>query len=101
MSLISATQSCGPSSAVIAAAQQRLRPILLTTATTAGGLLPLWLGGGPLFAPMAVTILFGAVFMVLKGYEYHHHWVEGQLPGRLYHDEPIVLLTGAEKRGHG
>ena len=25
------------------------------------------------------------VFMVLKGFEYHHHWVDGQLPGRLYH----------------
>lgn len=34
---------------------------------------------------LAVTILFGAVFMVLKGYEYYHHWVDGQLPGRLYH----------------
>jgi cytochrome c oxidase subunit 3 len=34
---------------------------------------------------LAVTILAGAVFMVLKGFEYHHHWVDGQLPGRLYH----------------
>ena len=24
---------------------------------------------------LAVTILFGAVFMVLKGFEYHHHWL--------------------------
>jgi cytochrome c oxidase subunit 3 len=34
---------------------------------------------------LAVTILFGATFMVLKGFEYYHHWVDGQLPGRLYH----------------
>ena len=51
-----------PAQAVIEAAQRRLRPILLTTATTAGGLLPLWFGGDPLFVSMAVAILFGLVF---------------------------------------
>src|SRR5512137_2699399 len=30
---------------------------------------------------LAVTIGFGAVFMVLKGIEYYHHWEVGQLPG--------------------
>ena len=50
------------SDAVIVAAQQRLRPILLTTATTIGGLLPLWLGGGPMWEPMAITIIFGLGF---------------------------------------
>ena len=39
-----------PASAVIEAAQRRLRPILLTTATTIGGLLPLWIGGGPMWS---------------------------------------------------
>jgi cytochrome c oxidase subunit 3 len=34
---------------------------------------------------LAVTIGFGAVFMVLKGVEYYHHWEVGQLPGALYH----------------
>ena len=34
------------------AGQQRARPILLTTATTVGGMLPLWLGGGPMIEPM-------------------------------------------------
>ena len=34
---------------------------------------------------LAITILFGATFMVLKGFEYYHHWVDGQLPGKLYH----------------
>ena len=51
-----------PHRAVIEAAQRRLRPILLTTATTVGGLLPLWFGGDPLFVSMAVSILFGLVF---------------------------------------
>jgi len=51
-----------PSRAVVEACQRRLRPILLTTATTVGGLVPLWLGGGPLFEPLAVAILFGLLF---------------------------------------
>ncbi len=51
-----------PAQAVIHSAQQRLRPILLTTATTGGGLLPLWMSGGPFWEPMAVTIIFGLVF---------------------------------------
>ena len=51
-----------PARAVVEAAQARLRPILLTTATTVGGLLPLYLGGGPMWEPMAITIMFGLVF---------------------------------------
>ncbi|MEZ4647535.1 MAG: efflux RND transporter permease subunit [Candidatus Eisenbacteria bacterium] len=51
-----------PASAVIESAQQRLRPILLTTATTVGGLLPLWFAGGPMWQPMAVAIIFGLTF---------------------------------------
>lgn len=51
-----------PQAAMIESAQRRLRPILLTTVTTLVGLIPLWLGGGPLFEPMAVTIIFGLAF---------------------------------------
>ena len=51
-----------PSRAVIEASQRRLRPILLTTMTTVGGLIPLWLGGGPMWEPMAIAIIFGLVF---------------------------------------
>lgn len=51
-----------PQDAIIQAAQRRLRPILLTTATTVGGLIPLWLGGGPMFEPLAIAILFGLLF---------------------------------------
>lgn len=51
-----------PKEAIIDACQQRLRPIILTTATTSGGMLPLWLAGNPMFQPMAVTIIFGLIF---------------------------------------
>lgn len=48
--------------AVLTAARQRMRPILLTTATTVAGLTPLWLGGGPMWEPMAIAIIFGLIF---------------------------------------
>ncbi len=51
-----------PADAVVAACQQRLRPILLTTATTVLGMLPLWWGGSTMFQPMAVSIIFGLAF---------------------------------------
>jgi multidrug efflux pump subunit AcrB len=51
-----------PSRAVIESAQRRLRPILLTTFTTVGGLIPLWVGGGAMFEPLAIAILFGLIF---------------------------------------
>ena len=54
-----------PARAVVEAAQRRLRPIVLTTCTTIGGMLPLWYGGGPMFAPMAVAIIFGLLFATL------------------------------------
>jgi multidrug efflux pump subunit AcrB len=51
--------------AIVEAAQRRLRPILLTTATTVCGLVPLWLGGGPMWEPMAISIIFGLLFATL------------------------------------
>lgn len=51
-----------PSRAIIESAQRRLRPILLTTATTVGGLLPLWFSGGEMWKPMAISIIFGLSF---------------------------------------
>jgi len=54
-----------PARAVVESAQRRLRPILLTTATTVGGLMPLWLGGGPMWEPMAISIIFGLLFATL------------------------------------
>ncbi|MCD4760714.1 efflux RND transporter permease subunit, partial [bacterium] len=54
-----------PQRAIVEAAQRRLRPILLTTATTIGGLIPLWLSGGPMWEPMAIAIIFGLLFSTL------------------------------------
>jgi multidrug efflux pump len=51
-----------PAKAIVEAAIRRLRPILLTTATTVLGLIPLWVGGGSMFQPMAITIIFGLLF---------------------------------------
>jgi len=54
-----------PAQAIVHAAQQRLRPIVLTTATTIGGLLPLWFGGGVMYKPMAIAIIFGLLFATI------------------------------------
>jgi len=51
--------------AIIKAGQKRLRPILLTTATTVGGMLPLYLGGGPMWESMAIAIIFGLIFSTM------------------------------------
>ena len=48
--------------AIVSAAQQRFRPILLTTCTTTLGLIPLYLGGGLMWEPMAVAIMVGLLF---------------------------------------
>ncbi len=54
-----------PHEAIIVAAQQRFRPILLTTATTSLGLIPLWVGGGIMWRPMAITIIFSLIFATI------------------------------------
>jgi multidrug efflux pump subunit AcrB len=51
-----------PADAIVVAARRRLRPILLTTMTTLGGLFPLWIGGGPMWSSMAIAIIFGLAF---------------------------------------
>lgn len=48
--------------AIIEAGQRRFRPILLTTATTVFGMLPLYLGGGAMWEPMAMAIIAGLIF---------------------------------------
>lgn len=45
--------------ALIEAGETRFLPILLTTVTTIGGLLPLTLGGGDMWAPLGWTIIGG------------------------------------------
>ncbi len=54
-----------PRQAILESAQKRLRPILLTTCTTIGGMVPLWLGGGAMWEPMAITIIFGLAFATM------------------------------------
>ena len=49
-------------SAVTSAGRLRMRPIVLTTLTTIGGLLPLSLFGGPLWGPMTNGMIFGLIF---------------------------------------
>ncbi len=48
--------------AIVEACLQRFRPILLTAFTTVLGLIPLYLGGGAMWEPMAVTIMVGLLF---------------------------------------
>ena len=61
--------------AIVVASQKRLRPILLTSATTVLGLLPMALVGGALWTPMAVLMMSGlavasilTLFFVPAGY---------------------------------
>jgi len=51
--------------AIINAAQQRARPILLTTTTTVLGLMPLYYGGGAMWEPMALAIMAGLIFSTI------------------------------------
>jgi multidrug efflux pump subunit AcrB len=51
--------------AIIVACQNRLRPIMLTTGGNIVGLLPLWFGGGPMWEPMAIVLIFGLFFGTL------------------------------------
>lgn len=48
--------------AVREACLQRFRPIMLTTFTTVLGMIPLYLGGGLMWEPLAAAIMFGLLF---------------------------------------
>lgn len=54
-------QGVGVDEAIERAGQTRFFPILLTTLTALGGLLPLALEGSPLYSPLAVVIMGGLV----------------------------------------
>jgi HAE1 family hydrophobic/amphiphilic exporter-1 len=54
--------------AIFDAGARRLRPVILTTATTIGGLLPITLnlgGGGSFWAPLGTSIIFGLLFATI------------------------------------
>lgn len=54
--------------AIFDAGPRRLRPVILTTATTIGGLLPITLnlgGGGSFWAPLGTSIIFGLLFATI------------------------------------
>ena len=46
-------------------------------------------------ALLVFTLACGGIFMVLKGVEYHHHFVTGQLPGRYYSFGELVAPGAA------
>ncbi len=52
-------------SAIFEVGPRRLRPVVLTTVTTIGGILPITLnmgGGGTIWAPLGTAIIFGLLF---------------------------------------
>jgi cytochrome c oxidase subunit 3 len=38
---------------------------------------------------LILTMIFGTVFLVIKGVEYHAKWVEGKVPGFNFYYEPV------------
>ncbi len=60
-----AENGLSPPQAVIQAAQQRFRPIMLTTATTIASLIPLYAGGDAMWQPLAIAIIFGLAFSTM------------------------------------
>ena len=69
--------------AIVQAARDRLRPILMTSATTILALLPMAIGlgeGGKLRAPMAIAVIGGLVsstLMTLVVIPVVYEWVDG------------------------
>jgi multidrug efflux pump subunit AcrB len=51
--------------AIMRAANNRFTPVLLTTLTTSLGMLPLLFGGGLLWEPLTLAIIFGLFFATL------------------------------------
>lgn len=51
--------------AILRAANNRFRPVILTTLTTSMGMLPLWFSGDLLWEPLALAIIFGLFFATL------------------------------------
>ena len=56
------SENTEPLDAIVSACLQRFRPIILATLTTVLGLIPLYIGGGAMWEPMAITIMIGLLF---------------------------------------
>lgn len=73
--------------AIAAAALKRMRPILLTSATTVLGLMPLYLFGDDLWSPLAVVMMSGlsvasviTLFFVPVCYRLMYHYSKQEPP---------------------
>jgi multidrug efflux pump subunit AcrB/outer membrane protein TolC len=72
-------------SAMIRAGSLRMRPILLTILLSIGGLLPLAIGGGNLWPPMAWTLIFGLLYslpLALVVVPSFYAWISRWRPAR-------------------
>ncbi|WP_052398393.1 efflux RND transporter permease subunit [Geomicrobium sp. JCM 19039] len=58
-------EGLGAKEAVTLAAEQRFRPVVLTSLTTIAGLMPVALGNSTLFQPLGITIVSGALFSAI------------------------------------
>ena len=76
--------------AILEGSSRRIRPILMTVATTILGLLPLAFGStqiggdGPPYAPMAITIISGLIFSTITSLYFVPHCV---------YSRPLILET--------
>ena len=59
---IESSKGLALTAAIKEACLQRFRPIILTTFTTVLGMIPLYLGGGLMWEPLAAAIMFGLLF---------------------------------------
>ncbi|MEO0812624.1 MAG: efflux RND transporter permease subunit, partial [Myxococcota bacterium] len=59
------SEGASKETALISGAKNRFSPILLTTFTTSFGMIPLWVSGGDMWRPMAVSMIFGLLFATL------------------------------------
>ncbi|MEO1709455.1 MAG: efflux RND transporter permease subunit [Pseudomonadota bacterium] len=96
----------GLEDAVVSAAEQRARPIILTSLTTVFGLVPMAISGGVLFEPMATIMIGGLlvaspltlIFVPSVCYLFLRNWDWQSLFGRPQADAPdaVALHTPGE-----
>src|ERR1700682_6768940 len=98
----SSTSSTHLREAIVAPSRNRLRPILLTSATTVLGLAPMAIAGGALWQPMAVLMMSGlaiasllTLFFVPAGYLLLFR-VDKKLQG--HHHEALDLAAQSQSR---